>query len=59
MKQLPAYILVKLTKMRAPKLQGLDDHIIPIELATTTMQIKVEGQIVTRNVTRKQYPHML
>ena len=43
---------------RATRLEGLEDAVIPVELASATMQIKVKvGQkLVKRTVTRRQYP---
>ncbi len=58
MKYLPSYLLVKLTRTRATKLEGLDDCVLPIEPGTTAYRIKimVGGKMVQRTVKRKQYP---
>jgi hypothetical protein len=56
---LPAYILVKLSKTRASKLDGLEERVIPISVGTSSMQIKLEtenGKVMTRTIIRKQYP---
>lgn len=59
LKHLPAYVLVKLGRTRATQLEGLDENVIPIEMATRTFQIKVRGnggQYSTRTVRRRQFP---
>ena len=59
LKYVPSYILVKLNRTRASQLDGLDESVIPVEVATTTMKIKVEteaGRVVTRTVQRRQFP---
>ena len=58
LKYLPSYLLVKLTRTRATRLEGLDDCIIPIEPVFTTYHIKVSvgRRIVQRTVKRKQFP---
>ena len=38
---LPAYILVKLSHTHASRLAGLNDAVIPIEVATTSMKISI------------------
>lgn len=55
----PAYILVKLSRTRASRLAGLEDAVIPVEVATTSMKISIRvrgGKTVTRTVRRRQYP---
>ena len=42
LKYLSAYILVKLACTRASRLEGLDEAVIPVEVASTTMQITVQ-----------------
>ena len=42
LKYLPTYILVKLACTQASRLEGLDEAVIPAEVASTTMQIKVQ-----------------
>lgn len=37
----PAYILVKLSHTRASRLAGLEDVVIPVEVATTSMKISI------------------
>jgi hypothetical protein len=54
LKYLPQCILVKLTRTRATRLDGLDDGVIPIFPAKSSMQIVLERK--TRTVTRYQYP---
>jgi hypothetical protein len=59
LKHLPIYILVKLSRTCATQLEGLDENIIPVEMATRTFQIKVRGnggQYSTRTVRRRQFP---
>lgn len=59
LKKLPAYVLVKLTRTRATRLEGLDNAVIPVEMITTSMRITTktrEGKAITRTVHRKQYP---
>ena len=59
LKYLPSYVLVKLTRTRASQLEGLDEGIIPVEVATRNFQIKVReanGKYITRSVHRRQYP---
>lgn len=59
LKHLPAYILVKLNRTRATKLEGLDDNIIPVEMATRSVQIKVRGnggKYSTHTVRHRQFP---
>jgi len=41
LKYMPSYILAKLNRTRASQLDGLDKSVIPVEVATTTMNIKV------------------
>jgi hypothetical protein len=56
---MPLYILVKLTRTRATKLEGLDEAVIPVEPATIKFQIKVktiENKKTTRTISRKQFP---
>ena len=55
----PAYILVKLTRTRATRLEGLEETVIPVEVASATMQITVKirkGKTLKRTVQRRQYP---
>ncbi|KAJ3511695.1 hypothetical protein NLJ89_g3948 [Agrocybe chaxingu] len=58
LKYVPAYILVKLSRTRASKLEGLDDAVIPVEPITTTYRIKmkVRGKEITRTIRRRQFP---
>ncbi len=56
---LPAYVLVKMDRTRASKLNGLDASVVPVEPASTTMQIKVntrDGKGIRRTVHRRQFP---
>jgi ATP-dependent exoDNAse (exonuclease V) alpha subunit len=59
LKYLPVYILVRLQRTRASRLEGLEPLVIPVEPTTVTSQIKLEaknGKTVTRSVKRRQYP---
>ena len=59
LKYLPSYILVKLSRTRGSKLEGLDDAVIPVEVESSSMRIHVkngEGKWVQRTVRRRQYP---
>jgi hypothetical protein len=54
LKYLPQCVLVKLNRTRAARLDGLDDGVIPIFPAKSSMQIVLEKKAKT--VTRLQYP---
>ena len=41
LKRLPTYILVKMARTRAMQLEGLDEGVIPVQVATRNFQIKV------------------
>jgi hypothetical protein len=58
LKFLPTYILVKLTRTRACRLEGLEEGVIPVEPIATSYRIKipVEAKSVQRTVHRKQFP---
>ena len=59
LKHLPSYILIKMQRTHASQLDGLDEGIIPVEVATRNFQIKVctnGGKYVTRSVCRHQCP---
>ena len=59
LQHLPAYLLVKLSRTRASRLAGLDDAVIPVEVATTSMKISIQvrgGKTVERTVRRRQFP---
>lgn len=58
LKYLPVYILVKLSRSRISRLDGLDDYVVPVEPATTSyrIQVPIAGQTVNRTVKRRQYP---
>jgi hypothetical protein len=59
LQHLPSYILVKMDRTRATQLEGLDESIIPVQMATRSFQIKVRkpgGNYVTRTVRRRQFP---
>lgn len=54
----PVYVLVKLTHTWASKLDRLEDMVIPIEVQTMTMRVKVQtalGKVVTCTMHCKQY----
>jgi len=55
LKHLPAYVLIKLSQTCSTQLDGLDENVIPVEMATRTFQIKVRGnggRYVTRIIRR-------
>ena len=54
LKHLPQCILVKLSRTCATRLDGLNDGVIPIFPAKSSMQIVLEKK--TKTVTRLQYP---
>ena len=59
LKYLPAYMLVRLMRTWASQLEGLDEGIIPVEVATRNFQIKVReanGKYITQSVRHQQYP---
>ncbi len=59
LKYLPSYVLVKMLRTRASQLQGLDDHVIPVEPAQCHMQIQITRSPeapLKRTVTRRQFP---
>src|SRR5215472_16434227 len=55
LKYLPAYLLVRLERTRASRLDGLDTGVIPIEVSTTKYRIQIDKSM-TKTVLRKQYP---
>lgn len=55
----PLYLLVKLERTRATPLKGLDEAVIPVELATKSMQVQVvenDGNQPRRTVKWRQFP---
>ncbi|THG92702.1 hypothetical protein EW026_g8293 [Hermanssonia centrifuga] len=59
LKYLPVYVLVKMARTRASKLNGLEEGVIPVEPAKHTMRIKLDtraGKSITRTVHRRQFP---
>ena len=59
LQHLPLYILVKLKQTHAEQLEGLDEGVIPVEVATHSFQIKVRtsnSKYITRSVQRWQFP---
>lgn len=59
LQKLPSYVLVKLTRTRATRLEGLDEAVIPVEMTTTSMRITMRttgGKSITHTVQRRQYP---
>ena len=44
LKYLPLYLLVKLARTKASRLPGLEENIIPVEVAIQWFQIKVKGK---------------
>ena len=62
LKCLPAYILVKMARTRATQLEGLDENVIPVQVATHNFQIKVRqvgGKYIKRSVRQHQFPMTL
>ena len=59
LKYLPSYLLVKLSRTCASKLDRLDDAVIPVEVKSSSMHIYVkngEGKWIQCTVHCKQYP---
>ena len=58
LKHMPSYLLVKLSRTRATRLEGLDDYVLPVEPVLTNYRIKVpvNGKMIQRTVQRKQFP---
>jgi hypothetical protein len=59
---LPSYILVKMGRTRASRLQGLDDKVIPIEPVSQSISISLlntNNQTIKRTVQRRQFPMTL
>jgi len=59
LKNIPLYLLVKLDRTRATLLKGLDEAVIPVEVAAKSMQIRVvdnDGNQPRRTVKRRQFP---
>ncbi|THG93633.1 hypothetical protein EW026_g7654 [Hermanssonia centrifuga] len=59
LKYLPAYVLVKMDRTRASRLKGLEASVVPVEPASSTMQIKLTtrgGKTIRRTVHRRQFP---
>jgi hypothetical protein len=59
LKMLPSFLLVKLNRTRASKLEGLEEGVIPVEPARNSMRISVRnpaGKWVQRTVNRRQFP---
>ncbi|KAJ3008597.1 hypothetical protein NUW54_g3090 [Trametes sanguinea] len=56
----PVYILVRLHRTRATRLEGLEERVIPVEPVRATMQIQVKprgsSKSVRRSVQRRQFP---
>lgn len=53
LKFLPAYILVKLTRTRASRLDGLEEGIIPVEPLATCYRIKVQVHMLSPIIEHK------
>jgi hypothetical protein len=56
--RMPKYLLVKLTRTRQQKLEGLEEGVIPIEPVTLPVQIDVKlkgGKWVKRSIRRTQF----
>ena len=59
LRYLPAYILVKLSRTRATQLEGLEQHVIPVQPTCVQFQVTYldEGtRVVKATVKRWQYP---
>ena len=58
LRYMPAYLLVKLSRTRATRLEGLDECVLPVEPVSTNYRIKVpvNGKMIQRTVQRKQFP---
>jgi hypothetical protein len=59
LQKLPAYILVKLDRTRATKLDGLEQGVIAIEPTQTTYKVKfqlADGTWTQRTIRRRQFP---
>ncbi|OCH92491.1 hypothetical protein OBBRIDRAFT_436150 [Obba rivulosa] len=56
---MPVYVLVKLTRMCALKLDGLEECVILIEPSSITMQVSVQGRagssVLRKTVRRRQF----
>lgn len=50
----PQYVLVKLTRTKAPLLDGLQENVIPIKPVTKSFSVNMDGMKVTVN--RRQIP---
>ena len=54
-----SYILVKLNRTRAPRLDGLAEGVVPVQVASQSLKISLvnsEGKVVNKTISRKQYP---
>src|SRR5882762_377642 len=58
LKYKPSYLLVKLSRTRATRLEGLDECVLPVEPVSTNyrIQVSVNGKIIQRTVQRRQFP---
>jgi hypothetical protein len=59
LQRLPAYILVKMARTRATRLEGLEECVIPVEPMEQSMEIPMRmknGKHVRRTVKRRQFP---
>ena len=59
LQRLPAYILVKMARTRATRLEGLDESVIPVEPLFQSIGIQVrmqDGKKIRRTVKRRQFP---
>ena len=59
LQKLPICILVKLTRTRTSRLEGLPDSVIPVEPLVSYMEIEIptsDGSKKRRNIQRRQYP---
>ncbi len=59
LQRVPSYVLVKMQRTRASKLDDLDEAVVPVEAIEARMQIKVHipgAPPVQRSVCRRQFP---
>jgi hypothetical protein len=58
LKHPPAFILVKLSRTRAPQLDGLSNGVVPVEVSTQTLQIlmkNAKGKIIKKTIKHRQF----
>jgi len=50
---MPAYLLVKLSRTRATRLEGLDECVLPVEPVSTNYRIRVQAHTHSPTIVRK------